>query len=336
MTEFIQGNIAAAKSALANGLELYAGYPITPSTECMEYLAANMNPKKFINSFKESEATEILYGAAAMGARCMTATSGPGLSLMRESFSYAVGSRLPMVIYNVMRFGPGLGGISSSNEDISLSWGVGHGNSKVPILVPTTVQELADYIAHAFNIADQLRMPIFVMCDAVLGQMYESCEIHTNIKEYCKEWSLNKIYKNTITSRRISSYRLGVDEQKEYIESNIEREEKILPTLEDHLGNIMSYTEFTNGLYITGIGTVGRVVKESAEKLGIDYIIPKIILPVELKSPTVRRLTVVEVGGKQLSDIMRANYPKAEIRSIIFPNEIPSVEEIITKYNEGE
>lgn len=329
MTEFIQGNVAAAKSALANGLELYAGYPITPSTECMEYLSANMDHRKFINAFKESEATEILYGAAAMGARCMTATSGPGLSLMRESFSYAIGARLPMVIYNVMRFSPGLGGISSSNEDISLSWGVGHGNSKVPILVPTTVQELADYMAHAFNIADQLRMPVFVMCDAVLGQMYESCEIRKNIKEYCKEWSLNKSHKHTITSRRVSSYRLGVDEQREYIESLIERENLILPVLEEHLGNIMNYTEFTNGLYISGIGTIGRVVKEAAEKIGIDYIIPKAILPTELKYPNVKRLIVVEIGGSQLSDIMRANYPRAEISSIIFPNEIPSIEEIL-------
>ncbi len=218
MKEFLQGNVAAMKSAIENGLDFYAGYPITPSTETLEYAAEHMKLGQYINSFSELETINLLYGAGSTGKRCMTATSGCGLSLMREGLSYAVGAKVPMVVYDVMRFGPGLGGITPSNGDISIVWGVGHGQSKIPVLVPSTVQEIADTMMNAFDIADTLRMPVLVMVDAILGQLYEPVEIHKSDFKIDKDWAIGRHKHNVITSRRIiQSYKMGDDEQDKQI-----------------------------------------------------------------------------------------------------------------------
>lgn len=340
MTEqFLQTNEAVALSAVLNGLKIYAGYPITPSSETMEKIHSEFvkmgRSKDFINAFSETEAINILYGASAAGVRCMTATSGCGLSLMREGLSYMVGSHLPCVIYNVMRFSPGLGGITSSNQDISIVWSVGHGQSKVPVITPTTAQEAADCIMYAFDIADVLRLPVIIMCDAILGQMYEVCEIHKSNVKVNKDWVVGIVdngivdnKKNTITSRRIISYKTKKDEQEEQIQYVLERENNMLSTCQ----NIMQYTDLykynRDGKYVSGIGTVGRVVQEVAEEIDIGYFVPILLSPMN-NSYNIKELTVVEIGGKQLYDIMKYNYPQANVKSITFSHDIPSADEII-------
>lgn len=331
--EFLQGNVAGALSALANGLEFYAGYPITPSTEFLEVLAEKMNPKHFINSFSELETINLLYGAGSTGARCCTATSGCGLSLMREGLSYAVGAGVPMVVYDVMRFGPGLGGITPSNEDISMVWGVGHGQSKVPVLTPSTVQEIADAMMSAFDIADVLRMPTIVMLDAVLGQMYEPVEIHKSDFKIDKSWAVGMHKHNVITSRRvIQSYKMGDDAQDEQIEFVMKREESMFSVCEKFMSKTIKIKHHENGNYIVAIGTTGRVIQEVAEKMDMGYIVPLLLNPFEFEDKDkVKTLTVVEIGGTNLFDIMKYNFPKANIKSMVFAHSVPDNDEIMER-----
>lgn len=334
MKNFLQGNVAAAQSAVKNGLEFFSFYPITPSTEVGEELVKLLPEKKFINAYSEIEVINHLYGASAAGARCMTATSGCGLSLMREGLSYAVGAELPMVIYNVMRFSPGLGGITPSNQDLSLYWAAGHGQSKIPILTPHTVQEIADFIMCAFNIADVLRSPVIVMCDAILGQMYESCEIHQSIAYIKKDWCINnKNFKNTLTSRKVLSYKVGVDEQEEQIKKLIQKEKDQHAVCEFFL-NTSGYYPINRSVKsetLVGIGSVGRVIKEAAKILNTGYMIPLLLSPFHSLNVEIENITVVEIGGTQLTEIIKHNFPQAKVNTIMFPHDIPSVEEVIEK-----
>lgn len=331
--QFLQGNVAAAEAALANGLEFYAGYPITPSTEALEHIAAKMDQRHFINAFSEVEAINLLYGAGAAGKRGMTATSGCGISLMREGLSYAVGAKVPMVIYNVMRFGPGLGGITPSTEDISMLWGVGHGQSKVPILTPSTVQEIADCIMSAFDIADALRMPVIVMVDATLGQMYEPVEIRKSGFTINKDWQVGVHRNHVITSRKvIQSYKTFDDEQDQQIKYVIEREERMYTVCSLLMRYLHHFNKNDDGKYIVSIGTTGRVVQDVAKKLGIGFFVPILLSPLKIHFD-VKELTVVEVGGTQLYDVMKYTFPKAKIKSIVFSHAIPDEDEIIERIN---
>lgn len=333
MKEFLQGNVAAMKSAIENGLDFYTGYPITPSTEALEYAAEHMKSGQYINSFSELETINLLYGAGSTGKRCMTATSGCGISLMREGLSYAVGAKVPMVIYNVMRFGPGLGGISPSNQDISMVWGVGHGQSKVPVLTPSTVQEIADAMVAAFDIADALKMPILITVDATLGQMYEPVEIHKSNADFDKSWAVGQHKHNVITSRRvIQSYKMGDDEQDKQIKFVMNRENSMLSVCKQFMPETMKTKFHDSGNYIIAIGTTGRVIQEVAQKKNMGYIVPLLLNPFSFPfKEVVKKLTVVEVGGTQLYDIMRYHFPDAEIKSIVFSHAIPDADEIMER-----
>jgi len=339
--KFLQGNVAAALSALENGLKFYAGYPITPSTEFLEVLAEKMNQRIFINSFSELETINLLYGAGSAGVRCCTATSGCGLSLMREGLSYMVGAKVPAVIYNVSRYGPGLGGITPSNEDINMCWGVGHGQSKVPILTPSSVQEIADSMMYAFDIADALRIPVIIMVDAILGQMYEPVEIHKSTFTINKDWRVGQNKHNVISSRKtsirkvIQSYKSFADEMEEQTDFIIEREKNMFSVCKTFIPETIKVKKDDKrglfGEYITAIGTTGRVIQEVADKINIGYFVPILLNPFVCDITNVKKLTVVEVGGTGLYDIMKYHFPRAEIKSIVFSHLIPDTGEIIER-----
>lgn len=350
MKEFLQGNIVAAKAAMANRLDFFAGYPITPSTETLEYIAEFMDPKKYINAFSELETINLLYGFGAAGKRNMTATSGCGLSLMREGLSYMVGAKVPSVIYNVMRYGPGLGGITPSNEDINLVWGVGHGQSKVPVFTPSTVQEIADCMMWAFDIADALRMPVLIMPDATLGQMYEPVEIHSSEFKISKDWAVGQhkridISSRKTTSKTVQSYKSYENEMEEQTDFILDREKNMLSTCKIFMGDSLTgghaetvkitYSDYmgpNNGKFIVGIGTTGRVIQEVAKQLRVGSIVPILLNPFDTsKLKDVKELIVVEVGGTGLYDIMKYNFPNAKIRSIVFSFAIPDVEEVMER-----
>ena len=175
----MKGNEALAEAAIRSGCKHFFGYPITPQTELAAYMAKRM-PKvngTFLQAESEIAAINMVYGAAGAGARVMTSSSSPGISLKQEGISYIAGADLPCVIVNIVRGGPGLGGIQPAQSDyFQATKGGGHGDYHLLVYAPSSVQELADLISKAFDKADEYRMPAMIMGDGMLGQMMEPVE----------------------------------------------------------------------------------------------------------------------------------------------------------------
>ena len=172
----MKGNEAALKSAILAGCRAFYGYPITPASEITEAAATYLPAAGgvFLQAESEVAAINMLYGASSAGVRCMTASSGPGISLMQEGISYMAGAELPCVIIDITRGGPGLGNIASEQSDYhQVVKGGGHGNYRTLVLAPHSVQEMADLTALAFELADRYRNPAVVMADGFIGQMME-------------------------------------------------------------------------------------------------------------------------------------------------------------------
>lgn len=174
--QMMKGNVAIAEGAIHAGCRYYFGYPITPQNDIPEYLSAEL-PKvggTFIQAESEIASINMVLGAAAAGARAMTSSSGPGISLMQEGLSYLAGSELPAVVVYVSRIGPGLGGIAPTQGDYKqVTSGGGHGDYYSISLAPASVQEMFELIGKAFDLADKYRNPAILLTDAILGQMKE-------------------------------------------------------------------------------------------------------------------------------------------------------------------
>jgi 2-oxoglutarate ferredoxin oxidoreductase subunit alpha len=181
--QLMRGTEAIGEAAIRAGCRFYAGYPITPQNELPEYMARRMgelrdeHPEEnpvFIQSESEISAINMLLGASVTGARVMTSSSSPGISLKQEGISFMAGQELPAVIVNIMRGGPGLGNIAPSQADYyQATRGGGHGDYRTPVLAPATVQEMADLTYEAFDIADKYRTPVLIVGDGMMGQMME-------------------------------------------------------------------------------------------------------------------------------------------------------------------
>ena len=172
----VKGNEAIAMAAIDSGCLLYFGYPITPQNDIPEYLSKHLPPLggEFIQAESEIASINLLLGASATGARAMTSSSSPGISLMQEGISYMAGSELPALIVNISRSGPGLGGISPSQGDyFQATRGGGHGDYRMIVLAPSTIQEMYDLTCLAFDLADKYRNPAMILGDALIGQMKE-------------------------------------------------------------------------------------------------------------------------------------------------------------------
>jgi pyruvate/2-oxoacid:ferredoxin oxidoreductase alpha subunit len=182
--ELIKGNEAVVKAAILAGCRSFYGYPITPASEIAE-AAAKLFPETggtFLQAESEVAAINMVYGAAATGERTMTASSGPGVSLMQEGISYLAGSELPCVLVDVMRGGPGLGNIAPEQSDYhQIVKGGGHGNYHTLVLAPNSVQEMCDLTLMAFDLADRYRNPAVVLTDGFIGQMMEPVEFPERI-----------------------------------------------------------------------------------------------------------------------------------------------------------
>ncbi len=172
----LTGNEASAEAAILAGCRYYYGYPITPQNEIMTHMALRMPQVggTFIQVESELAAIYMVYGSAAAGGRTMTSSSSPGISLKQEGISYLAGSELPCVIINMQRGGPGLGDISPAQSDyFQAVKGGGHGDYHTIVLAPSSVQETADLVFDAFDLADCYRNPVMILGDAQLGQMME-------------------------------------------------------------------------------------------------------------------------------------------------------------------
>lgn len=219
MRQLCKGNVAVMKGALLAGCRAYYGYPITPASEIAE-AAAEYLPQvggTFLQAESEVAAINMVYGAAAAGLRVMTASSGPGVSLMQEGISYLAGAELPCVIVDVMRGGPGLGNIAPEQSDyLAMVKGGGHGNYKNLVVAPASVQEMADLTILAFELADRYRNPAVVLADGFVGQMMEPLDLATReTLLFPKPWAVN----GTAETRRnlISSIHLEPDKLEEHI-----------------------------------------------------------------------------------------------------------------------
>ncbi|MBL0057300.1 MAG: 3-methyl-2-oxobutanoate dehydrogenase subunit VorB [Chitinophagaceae bacterium] len=177
--KLMKGNEALAEAAIQAGCDAYFGYPITPQSEVLEYLAREMPKYDRIVMQAESEVASInmVYGAAGAGFRTMTTSSSPGISLMQEGISYMAGAELPCLIVNVNRAGPGLGTIQPGQGDYFQSVkGGGHGDYKLIVLAPASVQEMADMVFLGFDLADKYRNPVLMLSDGAIGQMMEKVQ----------------------------------------------------------------------------------------------------------------------------------------------------------------
>jgi 2-oxoisovalerate ferredoxin oxidoreductase alpha subunit len=220
--QLIKGNSAVIVGALYAGCDCFFGYPITPASEIL-HDASKYFPKigrKFVQAESEEAAINMVYGGASAGHRVMTSSSGPGISLMQEGFSYLAGAELPCVIVNIMRAGPGLGNIGPEQADYSqIVKGGGHGNYKNIVLAPNSVQEMCDFTMKAFELAFKYRNPVVVLADGVLGQMIESLEFPKEavVPEIDNTWAVNgtaETRPNLITSIFLDFNELGAFNEK--------------------------------------------------------------------------------------------------------------------------
>lgn len=190
--KLMKGNEALAEAAIRAGVDAYFGYPITPQTEVIEYLMTEQPEKRtgmvVLQAESEIAAINMVYGAASTGKKAMTSSSSPGISLKMEGISYLAGAELPAVIVNVVRGGPGLGTIQPSQADYFQSVkGGGHGDYKLYVLAPASVQEMADFIEDAFDIAFKYRAPVLILSDGLIGQMMEKVYLKEQKKRRTNE-----------------------------------------------------------------------------------------------------------------------------------------------------
>lgn len=208
----MKGNEAIGEGAVRAGCRYFFGYPITPQSELPHYLAKRMPEVDgvYLQSESETSAINMVYGAAGAGARVMTSSSGPGISLMQEGISYIAGAELPCVIVNMMRGGPGLGNIAPAQSDyLQAVKGGGHGDYRVISFAPASVQEIIDFMKDAFDLADKYLNPVMLLADGILGQMMEPVELgnEENISIPERPWAAdgmgNRGHKNIISSLHI-------------------------------------------------------------------------------------------------------------------------------------
>jgi 2-oxoglutarate/2-oxoacid ferredoxin oxidoreductase subunit alpha len=191
----MKGAEAIGEAAVRAGAEAYFCYPITPQTEVAEYLARRMPEvgKVFLQAESEVAAAQMIFGAAGAGARVFTSSSSPGISLMAEAFSYMAGAELPAVLINIMRGGPGLGGILPAQGDyFQATKGGGHGDYRFLVLAPSTIQETVDLTFEAFGIAEKYRNPVMLVGDGLIGQMMEPVDfdgLETPPPQDASEWA---------------------------------------------------------------------------------------------------------------------------------------------------
>ena len=278
----MKGNEALAEAAIRAGCKCFFGYPITPQTEISAYMAKRM-PKVggvFLQAESEIAAINMVYGCASSGVRCMTSSSSPGISLKSEGVSYMAGSDLPCVIVNVMRGGPGLGGIQPSQSDYwQATRALGHGDFQILVFAPSTVQEMADLMGRAFDEADKYRMPAMILADGLLGQMMEPVTFkvgeiqHHDASE--KPWATNG-HGNKRKHNIVNSLYL-----QELERLNIERFERY-ETVKKELHEAELYKTEDADIVVAAYGSVARLAKAAVDRAREAGIKAGLVRPVTL------------------------------------------------------
>lgn len=280
MRQLCKGNVAIVKGALLAGCRSYYGYPITPASEIAE-AAAEYMPQvggTFLQAESEVAAINMVYGAASAGLRVMTASSGPGISLMQEGISYLAGSELPCVIVDVVRGGPGLGNIAPEQSDyFALVKGGGHGNYRNIVVAPASVQEMADLTRLAFELADRYRNPAVVLTDGFIGQMMEPLELHAaESVQPEKPWAV----KGTPETRKnlIASIYLEPDELEAHVRKLEEKYKKAAEAESQH----ELYRAEDPEVLLVGYGITSRVLRTVVDMMRKEGVRAGLFRPITL------------------------------------------------------
>ena len=298
MRKFVKGNEAVIIGALYADCDVYFGYPITPASE-IAHAAAEYFPllgKEFLQAECETGAINMIYGAASTGKLAMTASSGPGISLMQEGLSYLAGAQLPAVIINVMRTGPGLGNIGPEQADYNQAVkGGGHGNYRNIVLAPASVQEMCDLTMKAFELAFRYRNPAIVLADAVLGQMMESLSLPEKVanRPETGSWAVHgdaATRTNLITSIYLDPDRLELH--------NRMLQDKYADMQKDAAAE--SYLTDDADIVLTAYGTSARIARTAVDTLRNEGIKAGLLRPITLSPFPIEQLNAAASGRKVL------------------------------------
>jgi len=280
MRQLCKGNVAVVKAAVLAGCRAYYGYPITPASEIAEY-AALLLPEvggTFLQAESEVAAINMVYGASSAGIRVMSASSGPGLSLMQEGMSYIAGAELPCVIVDVVRGGPGLGNIAPEQSDYNcVVKGGGHGCYRNLVLAPASVQEMFDLTVLAFELADRYRNPAVIMTDGYVGQMQEPLEIKLReVPMLAKDWAVTGTHETR--KNLITSIYLEPDELEAHIRK-LEAKYALAQELESRSEN---YLAEDADVLLIGFGIVSRILRSTVDQLRAQGIKAGLFRPITL------------------------------------------------------
>lgn len=326
MTEakLMKGNEALAEAAIQAGCDAYFGYPITPQSEVLEYLAREMPKRGGIVLQAESEVAGInmVYGAAGAGFRAMTSSSSPGISLMQEGISYLAGAELPCLIVNVNRAGPGLGTIQPGQGDYFQSVkGGGHGDYRLIVLAPASVQEMADHVFLGFDLADRYRNPVLILSDGAIGQMMEKVVFHPY-----KKYEVDKsVWATTGKAKtRGRNFITSLFMQPEKMEEHIHKlEEKLKQIRENEVRFEEMNTEDAEYLFVA-YGLSARICQKAVEIARSKNIKAGLLRPITLYPYPSRRineladrikiiLTVELNSGQMVEDVKLAVNGKTRV-----------------------
>ncbi|MCI5754611.1 MAG: 3-methyl-2-oxobutanoate dehydrogenase subunit VorB [Clostridiales bacterium] len=342
----MKGNEAIAEAAIRAGCRYFFGYPITPQTEVPEYMSRVM-PKIggcFLQAESEVAAINMVYGAAGAGARVMTSSSSPGVSLKQEGISYIAGAELPCVIVNVMRGGPGLGGIQASQGDyFQATKGGGHGDYHLVVYAPASVQEVVDLMGVAFDTADRYRNPVMVVADGIIGQMMEPVELpeprEYRIDPAKKPWAATGWTPESGRERAvINSLYIEIEELDELNMRLQARYDEIRKNETRWESYQLEGAEFVACAY----GTVARICKAAIDELREEGIRVGLLRPITLwpfpekavreaaMADGVRGVLTVELNaGQMLEDVRLAVNGAKPVSFLGHPgSKMPTVEEI--------
>lgn len=277
----MKGNEAIGEAAVVAGCRHYFGYPITPQTELTEYMSRRM-PKiggVFLQAESEIAAINMVYGASGAGARVMTSSSSPGISLKQEGISYMAGAELPGVIINIVRGGPGLGGIQPAQSDyFQATKGGGHGDYRNIVLAPNSVQELVDMTILAFDLADKYRNPVMILGDGALGQMMEPVEFkQTQSTLESKPWATTGLHGRKKTNI-INSLYLKPEKLEEH---NQHLQQKYREVTEQEVRFEELYTHDAD-LILVAYGITSRIARSAIEKARKDGFKVGMLRPISL------------------------------------------------------
>ncbi len=318
----MKGNEVIGAAAINAGCRYFFGYPITPQTELPEYMAAHLPSAGgvFVQAESEVAAINMVYGASGSGARVMTSSSSPGIALKQEGISYIAGAELPCVIVNIVRGGPGLGGIQPAQSDYNQATrGGGDGDYKLLVYAPASLQEMADLVQVAFDKADYYRNPVMIIADGMLGQMMEPVEL----RDYSPSMELpSKDWAATGTEGKraphiINSLYLKPEELEDHVHHLFEKYEEMR---EREVLAERYHLEPERGakVAIVAYGTTARIVKSAIELLEEDGIEAGLLRPITLfpypmgefaaLPDSVEHLLVVEMSmGQMIDDVRIAN-----------------------------